>query len=169
MSTSSLKERFARLGPFQAVDRVQDGSPAVLSLRPLGGMEPIETISATLALAKRGLSLEQAKQAIEALLDTGRCVVAVPLLDDISVMAAELEKHGIAAHAVARAPVDVRQIRHGLGLTQEEFALQFGLDPKAVRNWEDHGETPDLIAESYLRAIARFPTETRLAQEDSVG
>jgi putative transcriptional regulator len=141
----------------------------VLALRPRAGIEGIETIAATLVLARRGLSLLRGKRAIEAVLETGRHVVEVPMLDDIAVLAEELAEHGIAARAVARAPVDARAVRRSLGLTQEQFALRFGLDVDALRNWEHGRRSPDRAAESYLRAIARFPSEISLAQEEEAG
>ncbi len=54
MTKSSLRERFARLGPVRDVDRNRSGSPVEFVLRPARAR--IETISATRVLAKRGLS-----------------------------------------------------------------------------------------------------------------
>jgi DNA-binding transcriptional regulator YiaG len=169
MSTSSLRERFARLGPFQAVDPVLDGSPAVLSLRPASDLAEVETVSAALALSRRGIGMLKAKRAIEAMIDDGRCAVFVPKLESAELFAAEMAGHGITVRRMDRSPVDVRAIRERLGFEQDQFALQYGLDLDNLRNWEDGRGTPDLAVESYLRAIARFPGEISLAQEESVG
>jgi putative transcriptional regulator len=94
---SSLRERFARLGPIRAVARVTSGSPAafVLSLPP-GNLIP-ETVNGTLSLARRGITLLQAKRAIEALVEDRRIVVELPTVEDPKVLAAELAEAGITA------------------------------------------------------------------------
>ena len=51
----------------------------------------------------------------------------------------------------------MKAIREGLGLTQEEFAVRFGLGLDAVQNWESNRRRPDRTARSYLIAIARLP------------
>jgi putative transcriptional regulator len=53
-------------------------------------------------------------------------------------------------------------------LTQEQFALRYGLDLDAVRNWEHKRRTPDLAAQSYLRVIERMPQEASEAQEAAI-
>jgi putative transcriptional regulator len=60
---------------------------------------------------------------------------------------------------VAHVPedVDVRAIRHGLGLSQEAFALRFGFSPAAVRDWEQHRRQPEQAARVLLLVIAHNP------------
>ena len=166
--SSSLKERFARLGPTRAIDRVRDGSPAVLSLRPSHDREAIKTVSAALALAKRGISVLRAKRAVEEMLESGRAVVLLPKVDAEASLAKELADAGCIAASVATHKVDVRKLRERLGLTQEQFALRYGLDLDAVRNWEHDRRTPDLAAQSYLRVIERMPEEASEAQEEVI-
>ncbi|HBK08613.1 MAG TPA: transcriptional regulator [Acetobacteraceae bacterium] len=53
--------------------------------------------------------------------------------------------------------VDVKAIRHGLGLSQEAFALRFGFSPAAVRDWEQHRRQPEQAARVLLLVIAHNP------------
>jgi DNA-binding transcriptional regulator YiaG len=166
--SSSLKERFARLGPIRAIDRIRDGSPAALSLRPAPSRKRVKSVSIALALAKRGMSMLRAKRAVEEMLENGRAVVLLPTVESATTLAKELADAGCIAAAMATHEVDVRELRERLGLTQEQFALRYGLDLDAVRNWEHRRRTPDLAAQSYLRVIDRLPAEASEAQEESV-
>ncbi len=49
--------------------------------------------------------------------------------------------------------VDVKSIRHRLGLSQEAFALRFGFSPAAVRDWEQHRRQPEQAARVLLLVI----------------
>ena len=74
MTKSSLKARFARLGPILDVHRkfhfdFDDG--IVLVLRPLNDDAGVKAVSATRLLAGAGLSLLHAKRAIESMLESG--------------------------------------------------------------------------------------------------
>jgi putative transcriptional regulator len=51
-----------------------------------------------------------------------------------------------------------------LGLTQEQFALRYGLDLDPVQNWEQGHTKPDEASSAYLRVIARRPDEAVAAQ-----
>ena len=167
MTKSSLKERFARLGPVRDVDRNRSGSPAVFVLRPARAR--IDTISATRVLAKRGLSMLRAKRTIEAAIETGEVRVHLPKVDIARDIIRELEPTGIRAVRLAHA-VDVSellpQMRAELGLTQEQFALRFGFDLDALQNWEQGRRKPDRAISAYLRVIARNPDAAARAQED---
>ncbi len=55
------------------------------------------------------------------------------------------------------ADIVVRDLREKIGLSQEGFALAYGLDVDAVRNWEQGRRAPDRAARSYLQVIARAP------------
>jgi putative transcriptional regulator len=165
---SSLKERFARLGPTRVIDRVRDGSPAVLSLRPSYDRKDVETVSIALALAKRGISMLRAKRAVEEMMECGRVVLLLPKVESESALAMELAEAGCTAASMATHEVDVRELRERLGLTQEQFALRYGLDLDAIRNWEHKRRTPDPAAQSYLRVIERMPQQASEAQEEAI-
>ena len=72
---SSLRERFARLGPIRTIDRVASGSPAVFVLTPMPDRAGIKTVTAAIELARRGIPLLRAKRALEEMLAEGRTYV----------------------------------------------------------------------------------------------
>jgi putative transcriptional regulator len=161
---SSLRERFARLGPIRAIDRVTSGSPAVFVLRlALDGSRP-RTIDATHALARRGMTMLRAKRAIESLVEKGRVFVDLPTVEDTSALTADLGKAGIAAAWIQPdLTVNVRELRERLQLTREQFAIRYGLEVETLRNWETGKREPDTTARSYLRAIANAPEDVEQA------
>jgi putative transcriptional regulator len=167
MTKSSLRERFARLGPVRDVDRSRSGSPVDFVLRPARAR--IDTVSATRVLAKRGLSMLRAKRAIEAAVETGEARMRLPKVDSAGDVIRELELTGIRALRLAHA-MDVgeilRQMRAELDLTQEQFALRFGFDLDALQNWEQGRRKPDRAISAYLRVIARNPDAAARAQEE---
>jgi len=52
---------------------------------------------------------------------------------------------------------DVRKIRDGLGVTQEDFALMIGVSVATLRNWEQGRRIPDGPAQALLRVAAANP------------
>jgi putative transcriptional regulator len=160
---SSLQADFARLGPIRAVDRVSSGSRGVFVLRLRTNRSP-DTVDGALALARRGATLLRAKRAMEEMLETGRSFVDLPTVEDATALIRDLARAGIAA-APAQPPrsVDVRALRHRLGLSREQFAARFGLEVETVRNWEMGRREPDTTARSYLQAIANDPERIEMA------
>jgi putative transcriptional regulator len=59
--------------------------------------------------------------------------------------------------------VDVRAIRDGLELTQDQFAARFGFTLAAVRDWEQGRRQPERAARVLLLIIAREPDAVRRA------
>lgn len=53
--------------------------------------------------------------------------------------------------------VDVKAIRHRLGLSQEAFALRFGFSVAAIRDWEQHRRQPEQAARVLLLVIDHNP------------
>ncbi len=155
---SELRERFARLGPVRAIDRVASGSPAVFVLRlPPGGPAP-RTVDAMLALARRGMTMLRAKHAVEAMLADGRVFVDIPTVEDPAALANDLASAGVAAAPVeAQGLVDVRGLRERLHLSPEQFALRYGFEIETLRDWETGQRSLDATARSYLRAISNAP------------
>lgn len=119
-------------------------------------------------LARRGCTLQRAKRAIETMVEHGEAFIHVPTIESDKALARELKAAGVKASKLASAPVDVKAVRAGLGLTQEQFALRFGLDIDAVQNWEQGRCQPDKATASYLRVIAQRPRETGEALEEEV-
>ncbi len=53
--------------------------------------------------------------------------------------------------------IDVRAIRDGLGLSQEEFATRYRLALRTIQEWEQGRKQPSEAARVLLFAIAREP------------
>lgn len=165
---SSLKEQFARLGPSRELDRVPSGSPAVLALRPDTDPARIKIVAAAIALARRGISLLKAKRTLEDMMSNGRAVLRLPTVESEAALASELASSGVEAKLVLSDEVDVKAVRERLGLTQEQFALRYGIDIDSVQNWETKRRRPDSAARSYLRVIDRLPDRASEALEVAV-
>ena len=160
----SLKERFERLGPTRAVDRVTSGSPAVFILRVALDVARLKPIDAAHALARRGMPMLRAKRAAEALLEDQRVFAELPMVEDVQAVMADMDACGVSA--VLLKPdltVDVRALRERLRLTREQFAVRYGLEVETLRNWETGKREPDNTARSYLRAISNAPGEVEHA------
>jgi GNAT superfamily N-acetyltransferase len=67
-----------------------------LSLRPATNLD-IKTVSATMALAKRGLSLLKAKRAVEEMVANGLVLVELPMVEDRAAVESDLAAAGICA------------------------------------------------------------------------
>ena len=59
--------------------------------------------------------------------------------------------------------IDVRAIRHGLGMSQEEFALAFGFSVWTIRNWEQGQRRPEGPSRVLLLLIKKMPDQVREA------
>ena len=59
--------------------------------------------------------------------------------------------------------IDVKSIRTKFGLTQAEFAAQFGFAVACVRDWEQHRSKPDGATRAYLIVIERKPDAVKEA------
>ena len=61
------------------------------------------------------------------------------------------------------AEIDVRAIRGRLGMTQQEFAIQFGFNINTLRHWEQGRRVPEGRARAYLMVIDREPKAVQKA------
>lgn len=59
--------------------------------------------------------------------------------------------------------IDVRAIRDKLGMTQEEFARQFGFSVNTLRHWEQGRRVPEGSARAYMLVIDRAPKAVQKA------
>jgi len=59
--------------------------------------------------------------------------------------------------------VDVLAIRTKLGMTQEQFAGEFGFSVNTLRHWEHGKRQPEGPARAYLLVIDRAPKTVRKA------
>lgn len=57
----------------------------------------------------------------------------------------------------APAALDVKALRASMGMTQEQFAAQFGFTKAAVRDWEQHRREPVATARIVLKMIEQEP------------
>jgi putative transcriptional regulator len=64
---------------------------------------------------------------------------------------------GDESRGVAHVPptVDVRAIRKGLKLKQDEFAARYGFGVARLRDWEQGRSRPDSLARAFLTVIER--------------
>jgi putative transcriptional regulator len=142
---------------MKATDLVLSGSPETVAIELAGKLSATNSIAAIKALSRRGVNLLKAKRAIEAALTGEKIVILVPHVERLKTLAQELSKSGFRAYCVRDDAVDVKQLRETLGLTQEQFAMRFGLELDAVRNWEYGRRQPDRAARSYLSVISKEP------------
>ncbi len=54
-------------------------------------------------------------------------------------------------------PPDIKSIRDGFGLTQEQFAALLGISVRTLRNWEQGRRVPQGPARVLLQVAARHP------------
>lgn len=59
--------------------------------------------------------------------------------------------------------IDVKAVRKKLGLTQAQFAMQFGFNLETVRNWEQAKRQPEASARVLLRIIECEPQAVQRA------
>lgn len=61
------------------------------------------------------------------------------------------------AAAPAYSPDEIRDIRHGLSMSQQVFAELLNASPSAVRAWEQGQRAPDGPTRRLLQVVHRFP------------
>jgi DNA-binding transcriptional regulator YiaG len=161
-SKSKLRELFGPRVEIRDIDRVPSGSPARYVLIP--EMPFHRTVSVAETLAKRGLTLLQAKRLVTRLAKGESVAAEIPMVEDLNVFEKELKRHGVIAER--RDPpdeVNVKEIREGLGLSQDEFATRFGFDAASLRNWEQQRTVPELAVRSFFKVIEANPAAVEIA------
>lgn len=168
MSThSSSKELFGSQVPTRDENRVRSGSPVKFLLLSTPGQN--NAPGTAQAMIKRHLPIREAKAAAERLFDEGRAVVEVPKVESLEVLRDELAACHVEARVVLPPHrVDTRGLRHRMGLSQEQFAFEFGLELSTLRNWEQGRSEPDTAANAYLLMIDRDPDAVRRALAEDV-
>jgi len=107
--------------------------------------------------------------ALSRLTDQRAIVIEVPMVEDRATLVGELADAGI--HAVLHQPphrIDVKGLRERDGLSQEEFALWYGLDVGTVRNWEQGRSEPDSASRAMLWMITVNPVAVQAALDRDV-
>ncbi len=119
---------------------------------------------AALALAKRRLPLRAAHAVATRLYDRGVAVVELPAVENARKVIHDLAGAGVTATPYgAPEKIDIKTIREAMGLSQDEFALEFGLEVSTLRNWEQGRSEPDTAARNFLVTVARDPDAVRAA------
>ena len=67
------------------------------------------------------------------------------------------DKTRAKVHRVHVPDTDVARVRKHLGLSQDKFALAFGVNPGTIRNWEQGIRRPEGPARMLLRVIDQHP------------
>lgn len=160
-----LRERLERLGPIRDVDRENFGYPVDLVLRPRNGLAKVRTIELIRVLARHRMTLLRAKRAVEAMVEHGEVYVRLPFVESEADLAIELTEAGATGTKVQSGPINVRELRQRLAMTQEVFSRRFQVPIGVLRNWEQGLSSPDATANAYLRVISSLPVETAVALE----
>jgi DNA-binding transcriptional regulator YiaG len=162
-----LKEQLERLAEERAghpdPSAIEGGERIAYLLHALNGMPQRITIAKL--LMAQGLRPPQAHATITRLAETllspiydrPAVTVALPNVQDPAMLEKQLAELGVRAERRRPPEVDVRGVREGYGLTQEEFALRFGLDLATLRNWEQGRTRPDGPARVLLKVIEQHP------------
>lgn len=163
MSTKSeLRARFGPRVRIRDIDRVSFGSPARYVLKTEAPLH--RTVTAAEALARRGLTLLQAKRIVTRLATGESVAVEMPQVEDAATFGQELKRLGVIAER--RDPpdaVNVKEIRERLGLSQEEFATRFGFDAASLRNWEQQRTVPERAVRAFFKVIQENPIAVEAA------
>ena len=77
------------------------------------------------------------------------------------------EPNGCVVHVVPSLGPDVAGIRKALKLSRPKFADRFGLDARAIQDWEQGRRVPDRAARILLRVIALDPAVVEKAALDA--
>jgi putative transcriptional regulator len=83
------------------------------------------------------------------------------LQDAVAYAKGEADKNAYRAHVPER--IDVKAIRTNLGMTQGEFAIQFGFSVNTLRHWEQGSRRPEGSMQAYLQVIERAPKAVQKA------
>ena len=78
----------------------------------------------------------------------------------------EAISHARGEIALPAREVDVRAIRARSGLSQSEFAREYGFSVRTLQEWESGGAKPPSAVRAYLTVIDRNPKAVRAALQD---
>ena len=155
MSTKlSFKEALARRGATAEKSPARSGSRAVKALLSAGEIpHPVELVR---VLKLLGLSLRKAHETVNRLA-RGETVAEEFHVEDKMRLLHDLSRMGVTAAPIIFPSTDAKSVRERFGLSQDEFATRFGLEPSTVRNWEQGRNKPDPAAQVLLKIIENEP------------
>lgn len=160
---SVLSELKRRAGPRVRIPGAISGpSPSGgvalrLLLQSLDGERPRHPLDVARLLLQAGATGASARQAIETLELRRPVVVEARHVHDLPALQAALAAQRVTARLLESRDVDVKALRARLGISQEAFALRYGLDVATLRNWEQGRTRPDGPAAVLLQLIDRDP------------
>ena len=64
--------------------------------------------------------------------------------------------------------IDVREIRTKLHLSQEKFAMFFGVSKRTIQEWEQHRKQPNAASRNFLRVVEYAPNIVQEALGEGV-
>jgi putative transcriptional regulator len=70
---------------------------------------------------------------------------------------AQGKRTGVRVHKVAVKPEAIQKARKRLGLSQDQFAIVFGVSASTLRKWEQGQRSPAGAAKTLLKIIDREP------------
>lgn len=108
-------------------------------------------------LVSAGVTLQAAKRALDDLVERRPAVVEARHIQDLQALQAGLAEQRVSLRRLESRAVDVKALRVRLKLSQEAFALRYGLDVATLRNWEQGRTRPDGPAAVLLQLIDRDP------------
>jgi putative transcriptional regulator len=63
--------------------------------------------------------------------------------------------------------IDVKDIRTKLHLSQDEFAIFFGVSKRTIQEWEQHRKRPNATSRNFLRVVEFAPGIVQKALEQN--
>ncbi len=84
------------------------------------------------------------------------------LIEDMKLVLAH-QRGKVELEQVWPKPINVKAIRKQMKMSQTEFSRAYGINKRALQEWEQGGRQPDSAARAYLTVIAREPTVVRRA------
>jgi DNA-binding transcriptional regulator YiaG len=114
--------------------------------------------------AKRRPPLRAAHGVVTRLDDRSLAVVELPAVENAGKVILDLASAGVETTPYgAPEKIDIKTIREAMGLSQDEFALEFGLEVSTLRNWEQGCSEPDTGARNFLVTVSHNPEAVRAA------
>ena len=175
MTNTELKEVFGRLGQVQDAARNQSGLRESLVLRPDRKASAINAIAATRTLAQCGITLLKAKRAVETLIVEEEIILTLPNVASRDRLVEGLATAGIQSKFLRKGFLIksksdtkkwVKKVRERAGLTQEQFAVTYGLDLKTLQKYEQGDSKPAASVQSYLQVIEADPEAVKRIRID---
>lgn len=117
-----------------------------------------EPVNLVRLLVRNGMSLRKAHDALNRVAQGVGVPVELPTVADADTLLADLR--GLGVRGSRREPpqvVDLKSIRDRQRLTQQEFAVKYGLELATVRNWEQDRTKLSGPAKILLGVIERHP------------